>query len=274
MNYRVKPGDTLSKIAKTVYDDATLYTLIQKANGLDDPNKIYVDQTLIIPDKPEPAAEVPDETTSSETVLTVALLRQIMPNITAANAEKYVEPLASAMSEVNIDTPLRQAHFIAQIAHESGSFRYVEENLNYSESALNAVFGKYFNAGNPAADYARQPEKIANCVYADRMGNGDQGSGEGWKFRGRGLIQLTGKSNYEAFADFCDQDLLNNPALVASDPLLAVSTATWYWQSRDLNRYADTDDITGVTKRINGGTNGLDDRKAFLERAKEAFGIA
>ena len=193
---------------------------------------------------------------------------------TSEYIDTYLNGLNKALKQYSINTPLRIAHFIAQVAHESGSFKFNKENLNYSASALRAVFGKYFPDDATAEAYARQPEKIANRVYADRMGNGNEASGDGWRFRGRGLIQLTGRDNYTAFQKSIGQDITSgeNSAKVA-EPDLAVAAASWFWNMRGLNQYADADDVLTVTKRINGGTNGLDDRKKYLARAKTAFGI-
>ena len=171
-----------------------------------------------------------------------------------------------------MDTPLRKAHFLAQVAHESGGLKYSAENLNYSAQGLRSVFGKYFKTNDIAALYARKPEKIANRVYADRMGNGNEASGDGWKFRGRGLIQLTGKDNYQQFAKDYGIDCVNNPDLLL-DPQFALASACWFWQKRNLNTFADKDDIVMVTKRINGGVNGLNDRQQYLDSFKRIYEI-
>ncbi|MCG7550982.1 glycoside hydrolase family 19 protein [Pseudoalteromonas sp. Of7M-16] len=198
----------------------------------------------------------------------------IVPSAKAEDIEKYIDALNEVLPQFEVNTPLRAAHFIAQIAHESGCFRYESENLNYSDKALKAIFGKYFPTEEEAQAYARKPEKIANRVYANRMGNGDETSGDGWKYRGRGLIQLTGKDNYHRCGDALAIDLVNDPELVVADPTLTVKTACYYWDSRKLNQYADQDDLLTITKRINGGTHGLDDRAAFLNRAKQFLNIA
>jgi len=135
------------------------------------------------------------------------------------------------------------------------------------------VFGKYFQDDALALSYARQPQKIANRVYANRMGNGNEYSGDGWRYRGRGLIQLTGRANYTQYADTRQVDVVQTPNPVATDPILATDVAGWYWDSRDLNHYADNDDIRAITKHINGGYNGLEDRQDYLHRAKGAFGV-
>ena len=159
----------------------------------------------------------------------------------------------------------RAAHFFAQTAHESGGFKAFSENLNYSAQGLMGIFKKYFPTQALANAYARQPQKIANRVYANRMGNGDEASGDGWKFRGRGALQLTGKSNYQAFADYVGRpDVMTNPDLVAGE--LCFESALWFFDRNKLWSICDqgVNDaaILALTKRINGGTHGLDDRKA------------
>ena len=180
-----------------------------------------------------------------------------------------------AMIEVlplwDINTPERVAGFIAQTAHESGEYRRLSENLNYSASRLNVVFPKYFQrAGRDANAYHRQPEKIANVVYANRMGNGNTASGDGWKFRGRGIMQLTGKNNYSAFARVMDMSLDEVVDYVETKKG-AVDSACWFWDSRNLNREADELDIVEMTRLINGGTHGLDDRERRWRHALQLF---
>jgi putative chitinase len=167
-----------------------------------------------------------------------------------------------------INTPLRLAHFLAQCGHESGGFRATQENLNYSAKGLNGIFKKYFPTEASAAAYARNPQKIANKVYGGRMGNGLEASGEGYKFRGRGYIQLTGKENYTAFGKAIGEDILANPDKVAST--YALLSAAWFFSKNGLHKMADggaTDQVvTSITKRVNGGTIGLADRiKHFKE---------
>ena len=181
--------------------------------------------------------------------------------VSSADADKYLPFLNMTMLKREINTPVRQAMFLSQLAHESGNFRFVVENLNYSADALRRVFGKYFPTEELANQYARQPERIANRVYADRMGNGPEASGDGWKYRGRGLIQLTGKNNYASFSMQADNNALVDPDLVAQ-PELAVDSAGWFWTTNRLNQLADTGDVKSVTRRINGGFNGLADREA------------
>jgi putative chitinase len=161
-------------------------------------------------------------------------------------------------------TPIRAAHFFAQTSHETGGFKAFSENLNYSAQGLQGIFGKYF-PGNLEESYARQPEKIANRVYADRMGNGNEASGDGWKYRGRGALQLTGKANYEAFAKYLGtNEVLENPDLVATK--YAFESAMFFFERNKLWNICDQGindvAILALTKRINGGTHGLEDRKA------------
>lgn len=191
---------------------------------------------------------------------------------TGANADKYHAALDAAMEEFSINTPQRQAMFLAQVMHESGKLAFVTENLNYKAASLDAVFPKYFkNAGRDATEYERQPEKIANVVYASRMGNGDTASGDGYRFRGRGLIQLTGKDNYRACSEGLGQDLVDDPSYLET-PEGACRSAAWFWDKNNLNESADAGDILTNTKRINGGTIGLDDRKHHYEAALALLG--
>jgi len=170
--------------------------------------------------------------------------------------------IPTVAEKFGVTTPLRLAHFLAQCAHESANFTAVKENLNYSADGLRKIFGKYFPTDALAAQYARQPEKIANRVYSSRMGNGDEASGDGFKFRGRGYIQLTGKENYVAFDKIVVEDILANPDLVATKyPLLS---AAFFFNKNNLWAICDKGDsidvVTMVTKRVNGGTHGLEDR--------------
>jgi len=164
--------------------------------------------------------------------------------------------------------PLRLAHFLAQCGHESGGFRATQENLNYSAKGLNGIFKKYFPTEAAAASYARNPQKIANKVYANRMDNGSEASGDGYKFRGRGYIQLTGRANYTLFGKAIGEDIATNPDVVSGK--YALLSAAWFWSKNGLNKLADggaTDAVvTSITKRVNGGTIGLADRiKHFKE---------
>jgi len=185
--------------------------------------------------------------------------------------DKVLPEIEQSITVIGLFSPLRMAHFLAQVAHESANFKYTEENLNYSSKALLAVFGKYFDEAK-AEEYHRKPEQIANVVYANRMGNGDTDSGEGWKFRGRGYIQLTGKNNYTTFAKFIDDDVVSSPDLVAQKyPLLS---AGWFWMANGLNDLADQgdkeDNVKAITRRVNGGYNGLEDR---IKHFNEFYGL-
>ena len=173
--------------------------------------------------------------------------------------DAVIAQIPDTAAKFNITTPLRLAHFLAQCGHESGGFKSISENLNYSVDGLKRVFGKYF-PGDLANSYAKQPEKIASRVYGSRMGNGDESTGEGYKYRGRGYIQLTGKSNYTGFAKFIGEDTVANPDLVATKYPLA--SAGWFF-TRCLPKCTDASDtaITAVTKCVNGGVIGLEDRK-------------
>ncbi len=180
--------------------------------------------------------------------------------------DSVIAQIPETAAKFNITNTLRLAHFLAQCGHESGNFKAVTENLNYSADGLKKIFGKYFPGD--ASSYARNPEKIASKVYANRMGNGDEASKEGFKFRGRGYIQLTGKSNYAGFTKFIGEDCVSNPDLVATKYPLA--SAAFFFDSNKLwsicDRGADDATVTAVTKRVNGGTIGLADRiKHFKE---------
>lgn len=211
------------------------------------------------------AANAPKDPAS----ITPEQLSKIMPNLTPAQAKEYAQYFSKTMKEFNINTPQRQAMFLAQVAHESGQMKFMKENLNYSAKGLLATFPKYFNA-TTAAEYARQPEKIASHVYANRMGNGTEASGDGWKYRGRGAIQLTGKNNYAAAGKDLGLDLVGNPDL-ASSPETGIRLAGWFWNKNNLNTLADEGKFKAVTKRINGGYNGLADRLAYHEKAWNAL---
>ena len=174
-------------------------------------------------------------------------------------AAQWLEPLNAAMQRFNINTPKRIAAFIGQCAHESASFATLTENLNYRMEALVAVWPRHFPTLDVAAQYHRKPEHIANRAYANRMGNGPEASGDGWKYRGRGLIQLTGKDNYQLASDALRADLVANPDAV-TEPAMAALTAAWFWNKHGLNELADKGENETISKRINGGTHGMDDR--------------
>jgi len=182
--------------------------------------------------------------------------------------DAVIAQLPDTIAKFELNTPLRLAHFLAQAGHESGGFKILNENLNYSAKGLRSIFGKYFPTDEKALLYERKPEKIANLVYGGRMGNGVETTGEGYKFRGRGYIQLTGKDNYTAFDAVVPENIVESPELVATKyPLLS---AAWFFHKNGLHKLADggaTDAVvTSITKRVNGGTIGLPDRiKHFKE---------
>lgn len=220
---------------------------------------------------------------------------KIFAQASSSTIAKYAEPLLRLMTEYRINTPLRQAHFLSQLAHESGELRYTEENLKYSATRLMQVFPKYFKTTAQAQAAAYNPEKIANIVYANRMGNGDEASGDGYTFRGRGLIQLTGRNNYQAYINHLRANGHRNldaqtivilqggtpshpypDTAAAMAPLLsmpehAVRSACWFWLSNGLNEIADrgaTDAVVEqITRKINGGKNGLSQRLVYFYRA-------
>ena len=174
-----------------------------------------------------------------------------------------MEEIPFIMEKFGIDNPLKLSHFLSQCAHESGNFKFLNENLNYSADGLRKIFPKYLPTIEAANKYARQPEKIANKVYGGRMGNGDEASGDGYKFRGRGFIQLTGKDNYAAFDKFVDDDIMANPDLVATK--YPLTSAAFFFHKNKLWDICDKghthDVVLAVTKRVNGGTHGLTDRQ-------------
>ncbi|WP_192456562.1 glycoside hydrolase family 19 protein [Musicola keenii] len=203
--------------------------------------------------------------------ITQEKLQQLMPNASAEDVALFQPALQQECINAGINTSLRFAHFIAQIAHESAELRARSENLNYSAKGLRAVFGRYFTTDQMAEQYARKPEAIANVVYANRLGNGATESGDGWAFRGRGLIQLTGRDNYRTCGEAIGQKLTDDPDLIGQKPEISVAVAIWFWNRNQLNVLADQDDLNAITRRINGGLNGLEDRKAYLEKAKRLF---
>jgi putative chitinase len=203
-------------------------------------------------------------------VVTFEQLNEFFEDTDEDIVQQYVDPLNEMMEFYEINTPKRISMFLAQVGHESGGLRTIKENLNYSADRLKVIFPKYFRGVDPSG-YARNPQKIANRVYANRMGNGDEASGDGYRYCGRGLIQLTGKSNYNAFASDMNMSLEEATEWL-NDPEGAAWSAGWFWDSRELNQWADKGDVLTVTKKINGGTIGLEDRKSHYEAALEIFG--
>ena len=203
--------------------------------------------------------------------VTLELLKELCPKTKATVLSKYVEPLNKIGEHFDLfENPKRMAAFLAQVAHESGAFNFTKEGLSYSAASLMKVWPKRFPTTAIANQYARKPEKIANKVYANRMGNGDEKSGDGYKFCGRGLIQLTGKDNYTRFAKSIGKSLDETVAYLET-PEGAVASAAWFWDANKLSVYADKGDFVGLTKRINGGTIGLADRKHHYDIALKAL---
>lgn len=201
--------------------------------------------------------------------ITSEQIQKIYPG--AKNVDAFVAAFNKYAGEFGINTRLRVCHFLAQALHESAGLSAMEENLNYSFTGLTSTFGRYFDSKTAMA-YARKPQKIASRVYANRMGNGNEASGEGWKYRGRGIFQLTGKDNYKAYNDYLTAggmkvDLIANPDLLLQSPG-CYKSAFWYWNSRGLNAIADRDDSVSVRRKINGGTIGIDKVNVLLLRAK------
>lgn len=201
----------------------------------------------------------------------------------AVMAKQWVKPLTSTCEKFRINSPARVAGFLAQTAHESGGYKTLTENLNYSAQGLANTWPNRYAQPQKGADgkwvpndlaykLERKPEAIANNAYANRMGNGDEASGDGWKYRGRGLIQLTGKENYVAFSLECDNEALVHPELVAQIDL-GSDAAGWFWWKKEVNKFADAMDIVGMTKRINGGTIGLEHRTKLWKSLCSQLGL-
>jgi putative chitinase len=205
-------------------------------------------------------------------MLTLGQLKQMLPK--NPYVADWHEALSQLLPDYDINTPQRIAAFVAQCAHESGNFMVLKENLNYKPATLRKIFPKYFPTDAIANDYATRLNKqaaIANRAYANRMGNGDESSGEGWRFCGRGLIQLTGRNNYQAFADSLEMNINDVPEYLGTFEGAAQS-ACWFWETNNLNRFADKNDIKGLTKAINGGYIGLEDRIKHYNHALHVMG--
>ena len=206
-------------------------------------------------------------------VLTKANLLRAVPELNKSALDAFVASYNEWAIPFGINTPLRMCHYLSQVIWESGYLKSTEENLNYSADGLLKTFPKYFNS-ETAKEYARQPEKIANRVYANRMGNGNEASGDGWRYKGRAYIMITGKENYSKFNryDVCTEDVIAHPEKVAKFPLAQVASM-WYWETHNLNALADRDDCENITRAINGGYNGLAERKFLVRRFKREWGI-
>ena len=205
--------------------------------------------------------------------LTLEQLKQLLPK--NPYVDHWHQALSQLLPDYEINTAQRIAAFVAQCSHESAGFTALKENLNYKAATLRKIFPKYFPTDDLANAYANMPNKqeaIANRVYASRMGNGDEHSGDGYRYCGRGLIQLTGKSNYQAFADSLEMNVEDVPEYLATFEGAAQS-ACWFWETNNLNQWADKGDILTLTKRINGGTIGLEDRIKHYEHALHVLGV-
>jgi putative chitinase len=200
--------------------------------------------------------------------LTLDQLKKAIP--ACKNHAQWLEPLNDVFEKFEINTSLRVAHFLAQITHESMDLNTLQENLNYSAKGLQTTFKKYFANFEYAKQFERKPELIANYVYGNRLGNGDIKTGDGYKYRGRGILQITGKSNYVTMSKDLGFDGTAFPDKLL-EPQYAALTAGVFWRNNSINKLADKDDVVAVTKKVNGGTIGLDDRKARLERIKLAI---
>lgn len=197
-------------------------------------------------------------------------LKQILPD--NPSVDNWHTALTQILPDYEINTPQRIAAFLAQCAHESGGFKTLKENLNYKAASLQRVFPKYFPSAELAEQYAHNQPAIANRVYANRMGNGNEASGDGYRYCGRGLIQLTGHDNYQAFAESLEGDIADVPEYLGTFEG-AVQSACWFWEANNLNVLADAQDILTLTKRINGGTIGLEDRIKHYNHALEVLGV-
>lgn len=214
-------------------------------------------------------------------IITQQQIRRAVPEVSNKLLDQFVASLNMWSEPFQINTPQRMAHYLSQVIFESNYLKSVEENMNYSAERLLQVFPKYFKSKEEAASYARNPMKIANRVYANRMGNGNEASGDGWRYHGRAFIMLTGRSNYEQFSkyDLCTKDAVANPGSVAEYPLNQVASM-WFWERNNINAIADLDDgkaigedlVTRITKIVNGGTNGLAQRKYIYRKIRKEFG--
>jgi putative chitinase len=209
-------------------------------------------------------------------ILTIDVLKKLMPRCIAP--ELWIIPLSESMFRFGINSKVRVAAFLAQIAHESSQLNWLVENLNYSSKRLMQVWPNRFTDIKKAEAYEKNPQKLANYIYAKRLGNGDEASGDGWKYRGRGLIQLTGRGNYQAASSAIGIDLLSQPELLEK-PKAAALSAAYFWKSHGLNELADDqnndnddEDFITITMRINGGKAGLNERKTYWKTAKILLG--
>jgi putative chitinase len=229
------------------------------------PANVAIVTVVTEPTQPEVTEEPPVPVESTGECFTIAMLKATSSKSAEGNLQIYVNTFNKVCETYAFTNNLRKSHFLSQCSHESAGFGVIEENLNYSSEGLRRIFPKYFPNDTIANEYARQPEKIANRVYAGRMGNGPESSGDGWKYHGRGLIQLTGKENYTRFANAMKMSL-DDVVSYLSTPEGAAMSAAWYWNSRAINTQADANNIQAVTRKVNGGLIGLDDRIVKFEK--------
>lgn len=206
--------------------------------------------------------------------ITQAMIRRVIPNVNKAKLDEAVAAINMWATHYGINTNERLAAFLANIMHESANLNAFEENLNYSANGLWKTFPRYFREPEDAAAYAHKPQQIANRVYANRNGNGNEASGDGWRYRGRGLMQLTFKANYKAYgdSDLCIGNPVLNPDIIAKFPE-AYKSAMWFFEKNGLNQLADKGDFETIVKRINGGTNGLANRMYLWRKFRKEFGL-
>lgn len=228
--------------------------------------------------EPAPTPVVPSiepavsENTFETELITADQLKAALPSATAENVNKFLDPLNAAMTKFEINTPLRIAGFLSQVAVESGSFAVLVENLNYSARGLADTFYSHFSGTAQMLQYQHKPEAIANRVYANRDGNGNEASGDGWKYRGHGLIQITFKDEFKACGESLGLDLVSDPDLLLQ-PTYAALSAAWFWNSKNINAEADARDVKGMTEKVNGGLNGFAQRQAAYKTACTALGV-
>lgn len=206
--------------------------------------------------------------------ITQAMIRRVIPNVNKERLDEAVAAINMWATHYGINTNERLAAFLANVMHESNNLNAMVENLNYSADGLRKTFPKYFKTPEDAAAYARKPQQIANRVYANRNGNGNEASGDGWRYRGRGLMQLTFKANYKSYgdSDLCIGNPVLNPEIIGKFPE-AYKSAMWFFEKNGLNQLADKGDFETIVKRINGGTNGLANRMYLWRKFKREFGI-
>lgn len=206
--------------------------------------------------------------------ITQALIRRVIPSVNNERLDEAVAAIQMWATHYGINTNERMATFLANVMHECSNLNAMVENLNYSADGLRKTFPKYFKTSEEAAAYARKPQQIANRVYANRMGNGNEASGDGWRYRGRGMMMLTGRSNYKSYADsdLCIGNPVLNPDIIGKFPE-AYKSAMWFWEKNGLNQLADKGDFETIVKRINGGTLGLANRMYLWRKFRREFGL-